>query len=297
MGQRLISVGLDVGTTTTQLILSELEIENKAGAFSVPDMQIIDRKILFKSPVYFTPLLSENKVDGKGISLLVEQAYRDAGVQRQQVDTGAAIITGETSRKENAQEVLKETAAFAGEFVVATAGPDLESILAAKGAGAAAFSEEEETPVLHMDIGGGTSNFALLQKGQVVKTGCMNVGGRLLKLDAAGKILYRSPVLQGLTHLQMGDTPTEKELEAVAETLAQALEMAAGLTPRDGLFDALITREASCWEPPEEAVILSFSGGVADCIEETLPPLAYGDIGVYLGRAIRKSIFFFHRNK
>ncbi len=289
MGEKLISVGLDVGTTTTQLILSELEIENRASSFSVPDMQIIDRKIIFKSPVHFTPLLSEMKVDGAGISRLVEQAYRDAGISKEQVDTGAAIITGETSRKENAQTVLNEVAAFAGEFVVATAGPDLESVLAAKGAGATAFSEKETKPVLHMDIGGGTSNLALLQDGQVVKTGCMNVGGRLLKLDGAGKIIYRSPVLQGLTHLREGDTPTAQELEGVAEMLARALEMAAGITPRDSLFDALVTREAELWNPPIEEVVLSFSGGVADCIEEDLPPLAYGDLGVYLGRAIRKS--------
>ena len=49
--------------------------------------------------------------------------------------TGAVIITGETARKENANEVLEALSDLAGDFVVATAGPDLESILAARGAG------------------------------------------------------------------------------------------------------------------------------------------------------------------
>ena len=35
--------------------------------------------------------------------------------------------------------------------------------------------------------------------------------------------------------------------------------------------------------------MISFSGGVADCIEGEHAPTEFGDLGVYLGRAIRKS--------
>ena len=55
MSECLRSVGLDVGTTSTQMILSELTIENRASGFSVPEMEIGDRKILYKSPVYLPP--------------------------------------------------------------------------------------------------------------------------------------------------------------------------------------------------------------------------------------------------
>ena len=128
MAEILRSVGLDVGTTSTQLIFSELTVENKAGSFSVPEMEIGQRKILYKSPVHFTPLTGTDRVDGEAIRKLIEKEYTAAGIRRETVDTGAVIITGETSRKENAETVLRELSGFAGDFVVATAGPDLESV-------------------------------------------------------------------------------------------------------------------------------------------------------------------------
>ena len=138
MSETLTSVGLDVGTTTTQLIVSRLTVENRASSFAVPDMAITDRQIRYRSQVYFTPLLGEQRVDADAIRNIVEQEYDRAGIRREEVDTGAIIITGETSRKENAAAVLATLSDFAGEFVVTTAGPDLESVLAAKGAGAVA---------------------------------------------------------------------------------------------------------------------------------------------------------------
>ena len=113
MSERLKSVGLDIGTSTTQLVVSELEVENLAGSFSVPQMQIIGRKILYKSPVHFTPLLDESHVDAPQLKKIVEAEYHRAGIERHQVDTGAVIITGETSRKENAAAVLAELSDFA----------------------------------------------------------------------------------------------------------------------------------------------------------------------------------------
>ena len=56
MSEALLSVGLDVGTTSTQLVVSRLQIENKAGSFAVPQMEIAKREILYKSPVHFTQI-------------------------------------------------------------------------------------------------------------------------------------------------------------------------------------------------------------------------------------------------
>ena len=289
----LLSLGLDVGTTTTQLILSELTVENRAGAFSVPELDITARRIRYQSPVYFTPMLDENRVDAEGLRHLVEQEYEAAGVSRQQVDTGAVIITGETSRKENARQVLSSLSDFAGEFVVATAGPHLESLLAAKGAGA--VEQSRDKPLIHMDIGGGTSNLALLEDGKTVRTGCLNVGGRLLKFDAQGQVTYVSPVLRGLTELKVGDRATESQVRQVAELLTQALEMAAGLRPGDGLLERLSTAEAgAAFEPAPPGTAVCFSGGVAECIRENYPWLQFGDLGPVLGRCIRQSRFRDH---
>ena len=288
MADILRSVGLDVGTTSTQLIFSELTVENKAGSFSVPEMKIGQRKILYKSPVHFTPLLGTDRVDGDGIRQLVQREYAAAGIRREDVDTGAVIITGETSRKENAETVLRELSGFAGDFVVATAGPDLESVLAARGAGAVDLSGETGKTVLHMDIGGGTANLALIREGKIRKTGCLNVGGRLIKFDENHIITYISPVLAGLCQLQTGDSATEAELEPVTELLTKALEEATGLRGKTSLLDRLTT-PGTAFRPPEEPVVLSFSGGVADCIKEAMPWEAFGDLGPVLGRCIRRS--------
>ncbi len=280
----LLSVGLDVGTTTSSMVVSRLTAQNKASVFAVPEMEITGREIVYESPVTFTPLLHGELVDAEKLKNWVAQQYETAGITPESVDTGAVIITGETSRKENARAVLEALSRYAGDFVVATAGPNLESVLAAKGAGAT----EMPGKVLHMDIGGGTSNLALVEDGNITATFCLNVGGRLVKLEQ-GTISYVSPVLTGLTDWKVGDIPTEAQLEALAQTLTQALEMAAGLREKTALFDKLTTKEvAGKWTPPQGAV-LSFSGGVADCMNQEIPWDAYGDLGPVLGQAIRAS--------
>ena len=290
MSEKLLSVGLDVGTTSTQMVVSELAIGNRAGSFAVPELEIESRRLLYKGPVHFTPLISGELVDADRLRQLVDEEYRQAGITKDRVDTGAVIITGETSRKENAAAVLEALSEHAGEFVVATAGPHLESVLAAKGAGAVGFSENTGKTVLHMDIGGGTSNLALIEKGKITATTCLNVGGRLLKMGEDGRLTYVSPVLEGLFDRKVGDYVNQETVLELARVLVQALEMAAGLRERTELLTKLMTAEAgSTWVEVPQNVVLSFSGGVADCIDTRKEFLAYGDMGPELGRAIRES--------
>ena len=278
--ENMLSVGIDLGTSTTQMVVSRLRVENTASAFAVPHMEIKDREVLYRSRVHFTPLLSPDTIDAAAIRRLIAQEYEKANISPEQVQTGAVIITGETARKENAQQVLNALAEFAGEFVVATAGPALESILAARGAGADQAAKDRGKFVLHMDIGGGTSNLALFDPdGKLIDTGCLNVGGRLMKFDEQGKPVYVSPVLQGF------DTTDPEKL---VKELAEVLEEAAGLRPAGNRLKKLITDKTV--KLPQEPVIVSFSGGVADLIERKEPNwLLYGDLGVLLGRAIRQS--------
>ena len=294
MSECLLSVGLDVGTTSTQMVFSRLCIENKAGSFAVPEMEIKNREILYRSPVHFTPLLEGDLVDADALRTIVDTEYAAAGITKEEVDTGAIIITGETSRKENARAVLESLAGYAGEFVVATAGPDLESILAAKGAGATEYSERTGKPVLHMDIGGGTSNLALIEDGKIVATSCLNVGGRLLKIDRDGVLTYVSPVLEGIFEKRTGEVVNREEVYVLCEKLTSALEAAAGLREEDGLTGALMTKGiatpvCALVRNDSNDLVISFSGGVADCIDSEKPWLAYGDMGPELGMAIRKS--------
>lgn len=284
-------MGLDVGTTSTQMIVSRLRVENRASEFAVPEMVIAGREIVYESPVHFTPLRGEALVDGEALRALVLEEYRRAGLTREAVDTGAIIVTGETSRRENARQVLEALSDLAGDFVVATAGPDLESELAARGSGAVADSEKTGKTVLHMDIGGGTANLCLIRAGEIAATGCLNVGGRLLKLDAQGVLTYVSPVLQGLWTQAVGSRPSREAINDLCAILARALEAAAGLSHDDGLLQKLTTAQTRPLplNAPGEDILFSFSGGVADCIAEDFPDNAFGDIGPALGRAIRKS--------
>ena len=290
MNEQLLSVGIDIGTSTTQLVLSKLTLENRANPFSVPRIAIAEKEVVYRSGIHFTPLLDEVTVDGVGVREIVEREYRNSGYDKTAVQTGAVIITGETARKENARQVLDSLAGFAGDFVVATAGPNLESVLAARGAGADEYSREHRCRLLHFDIGGGTSNLALYDRGELVATGCFDVGGRLIKLDENRVITYISPRLRRLfPQLSVGSRVTSVDLAPVIGALVRGLEQASGLGTGTDRMKQFCT-EGTCWEPPEGVSCLSFSGGVADCIFH--PPadeFAYGDLGVLLGRAIASS--------
>ena len=286
MAETLLSVGIDVGTSTTQLIVSRLMVEDRANGWTVPELEISGREILYESPIHFTPLLSPTELDAPAIRQIVAGEYRKAGIEPEQIKTGAIIITGETARKDNARTVLENLKEFAGQFVVATAGPDLEGILAAQGSGAVKWSEQTGKTVLHTDIGGGTSNMALIEGGRITKTGCLNVGGRLIRIEA-GRISYVSPVLRGLCQLKPGDPADEDTLMPVIRTLVQALEIGCGYRPGE-VPPGLLTDRPIVLPPGE--VVFSFSGGVGELLDtETEAPFVYGDIGPLLAQEIRGS--------
>lgn len=288
MSETLLSVGIDIGTSTTQLVLSRLTIENQANPFSVPRVAITGREIVYRSAVHFTPLFDERTIDAERVRAIVAEEYRKAGIERDQVETGAVIITGETARKENAAQVLSVLSEFAGDFVVATAGPDLESILAARGAGADRLSEEKHGSVLNFDVGGGTANLALFDRGRLAATGCYDIGGRLIRYG--DRIDYVAPVLEGrFPGVERGAPPDRKALEGAAEDMAAVLAQAAGLTAPDNRLEHYATAGAAGPRPfcPD---YITFSGGVADCLWS--PPedwRVYGDLGPLLGRAVREA--------
>ena len=56
MRETITSVGIDIGTSTTQLIFSRLTIENLASSYMVPRIKIVDKEVTYRSRIYFTPL-------------------------------------------------------------------------------------------------------------------------------------------------------------------------------------------------------------------------------------------------
>lgn len=294
--ETLLTVGIDLGTSTTQLVLSELTVENFASAFTVPRISISDKKVIYRSDIIFTPLLNQSEIDAEPIKAFVAEQYRQAGIRKQDIQMGAVIITGETARKSNANNVLRALSGYAGDFVVATAGPDLESIIAGKGAGAQTYSETKRKPVVNLDIGGGTTNLAVFKDGEVIDTACFDIGGRLIKLDQQQKITYIAPKIQeiinkkGLT-LHLGDQATEQNLLPIISELVAVLENSIGLGTQSPFYQLLVTNHPL--RKGEELPIVTFSGGVADCLNTTSTNLfKYGDIGLLLGKYLRKSLIF-----
>ena len=258
MQETILSVGIDIGTSTTQLIFSRLTIENLASNYTVPRISIVNKEVFYRSGIYFTPLKSQTEIDAAKVKEIIRKEYEKAGRKPEDLQTGAVIITGETARKQNANRVLETLSDMAGDFVVATAGPDLESVLSAKGAGSDRLSEEKREVVANIDIGGGTSNIAFFYKGIPKGTACLDIGGRLIKVENG-----------------------------------KQLAMALYIEEPDGFHAGLYTNNGK--PLPRQPVIqaVTFSGGVADCmLHEEEEVFRYGDVGILLARAVKNCSAF-----
>ena len=298
--QTMTSVGIDIGTTTTQLVISRLTLENTASAALIPRVEITGKEVIHRSQIYFTPLLNHHLVNAVEVSRIVENEYRRAGVTSRDIDTGAVIITGETAKKENAKAILEALADFAGDFVVATAGPNLESVYAGKGSGAAAFSTERHQIVVNIDVGGGTSNYAVFHEGQAIDTACLNVGGHLIEIEPGkNRVSYiadpAQTVLKTLKQtIRIGEECTLSFLNEVATTMARSIvEVLHAKVPSELTRQLLMTPTLSLNYPLAKVMI---SGGVADHVYSEQPPCSvtevsrFGDFGPLLGWTLRAAL-------
>ena len=296
----ILSVGIDVGTSTTQVVFSKLQMDNAGGYFSVPRVAIVDKEVVYKSEVYMTPLKTDVLIDTDALRDIVAAEFRKAGYRPEDTDSGAVIITGESARKENSDAVLKSLSDFAGDFVVSAAGPDMESLIAGKGSGAWQYSMDHHCRVANLDIGGGTTNVVLFEDGETLARGCLDIGGRLICMNPQGIITKVSPAAAVMAQaagvsVSVGDRCDELKLTAVTRQMAAALNAYLGVGTKD--IDAILrqikTPGSSDFPVPEKVQAVFFSGGVADLIyHESADTWAYGDIGVLLGRAILESRLF-----
>ena len=222
----LLSVGVDVGTTTTQIIFSRLGLTDVARPGQIPRINITKREVLYQSPIVFTPLKDYDTVDAEKLNQIVRSEYAAANIDPKQVETGAVIITGETAKKKNADEILRALSGLAGEFVVSVAGPHVESLIAGRGAGAAQYSQEHYTSVTNVDVGGGSANSATFHSGNFVSAAAMNYGGRILEVEhGSGKILHLAEpakyILSDLRiQLDIGMSPSLEDLRRFTDRMA-----------------------------------------------------------------------------
>jgi ethanolamine utilization protein EutA len=279
----LVSVGIDIGSSGTQVIFSRLHLR-RLGEDLSSRYFVVARETLYQSPVALTPYQSDVRIDEQAIGRIIDDAYHGAGLHPDQIDTGSVILTGEALRRENAQAIGELLAEIGGEFVCATAGHHMEAMLAAYGSGAAEVSHDEDLHVLNVDIGGGTTKLALVEHGHVAGTAAIHIGGRLLVADSEGRITRLDPQGQALAQRagfqwHLGSKVSSKELDQLAETMADLLLDAIQKPAKDlYLTDPLQTLKGI------DGVM--FSGGVGEYVYGR-EDRDFGDLGRRLGLAIR----------
>lgn len=283
----LTTVGIDIGSSTSHLLFARVILQRQTQGLS-SRFVVIDRRIVWRSPIMLTPFLPNGTIDAGKLGEFIANAYKEAGIRQDEVDSGAVILTGEAIKKSNARAIDEIFAAEAGKFVCATAGHKLECLLAAHGSGAVALSKERDTCILHVDIGGGTTKLALVNKGEILALQAFAVGGRLIAQDASGAWTRFDDSVQ-LVAKEMGfaSDPASLADEELRRKYAKRLaEVAADYilgAPKDGLGKALELTEPLPSEPQPTA--FTFSGGVAEYIF-TYEEREYGDIAKLLAREI-----------
>lgn len=222
----VLSVGIDVGTTTTQLVFSRLILADTSRPGQIPRIGITDKSVIYQSPITFTPLADRETIDVVRLTDLVKREYAAAGVDPKQIETGAVIITGETAKKKNADEILRGLGGLAGEFVVTVAGPHLESLIAGRGAGATQYSKQHFCKVTNVDVGGGSANSATFNAGALVAAAAMNYGGRILEVEhSTGRVRHIAEPAKHILEdcglrLVIGNAPSLADLKRFTDRMA-----------------------------------------------------------------------------
>ncbi len=280
----VLSVGVDIGSSTSHLVFSRIVLERLDARYVVTQ-----RESFYQSDILLTPYAAQDEIDADALGAFIERQYKDAKVDPDEIDTGALILTGVAVRRKNARRIGELFARQAGKMVAVSAGDSLESVMAAYGSGAAARSIRNGAAVMNVDVGGGTSKIAVCADGRVVDVTALDVGARLVVLDEARRIVRleeagrRFGAELGL-QLKPGAMLTEDATHALAARMADALFAAMrGGSPRAG--GAGLLRLAPLKFRGEVSDV-SFSGGVSEYIYGG-EAKAYGDLGPQLAAEIR----------
>ena len=280
----VLSVGVDIGSSTSHLVFSRIVLERLDSRYVVTT-----REAFFQSDILLTPYSAEEEIDAQALGAFIERQYQDANVDPDEIDTGALILTGVAVRRRNARKIGELFARQAGKMVAVSAGDSLETVMAAHGSGAVARSIRDKATVMNVDVGGGTAKIAVCAEGRVIDVTALDVGARLVCLDPDGRIARveeagrRFAAEHGIS-LEVGK-PLRRRRRArwpPAWRSGCSRRCAANRRPR--------AAPACCGSMPLSAASpidqVTFSGGVAEYIygrEAT----TFGDLGVLLAQEIR----------
>jgi ethanolamine utilization protein EutA len=280
----VLSVGVDIGSSTSHLVFSRIVLERLDSRYVVTQ-----RESFYQSDILLTPYSAEDTIDAGALGAFLERQYTDAKVDPDDIDTGALILTGVAVRRKNARAIGELFARQAGRMVAVSAGDSLESVMAAYGSGAVARSIRNAAPVMNVDVGGGTAKIAICADGKVIDLTALDVGARLLVLDGERRIVRieeaarRFGLELGL-NLELGIKLAEEQARALAACMAENLFAAMrGGTPRAGGADLLRLDPLSF---SGEVSDVSFSGGVAEYVYGG-DAKVFGDLGPQLATELR----------
>ena len=283
----LISVGVDIGSSTSHLVFSRLLLERLDNRYVVSK-----REIMHESEVLLTPYAADQAIDAAALRMFIDEQYDKAKVDPRAIDTGALILTGVAVRRSNARAIADLFAAQAGKFVSVSAGDALETTLAAFGSGAAARSIREANRVMNVDIGGGTSKIAVCVDGAVVDMTAIDVGARILSFDSGGRVTrieeagrrYAAAVGATLVIGQPLDSGVREQIvEHMADRLFETMSSASL-----GSATAELLRLAAM-KNTQAPDVITFSGGVSEYIYGRQSE-SFGDLGPLLARAIMSRV-------
>jgi ethanolamine utilization protein EutA len=287
----LVSVGIDIGSSGTQVIFSLVRMRRQTDHLS-SRYSAVSREQLYQSPIALTPYARDGLIDKDALAAIIDDAYREAKITPELVDTGAVILTGEALRRENARHIAEILAGRGGQFVCTMAGHHIEAMLAGYGSGAAWASNERGERILNIDIGGGTTKFAILERGRVTATAAIHVGGRLHVFDAGRALTRLEPAGRHLAaeagmDWALGRTVTEAEIDRLAQWMADAIVAAATeARPSEAVRALFLTDPLPSLE---DIASVMFSGGVSEYVYGS-EAADFGDMGKVLGARLAARI-------
>ena len=284
----LTSVGVDIGSSTSHLVFSRLELEQRDSRYIVKS-----REVLYESDILLTPYKDNGTtIDSDKLGQFIADQYTAVGIAPSEIDTGALILTGVAVRRQNARAIGELFAKEAGKFVAVSAGDNLETTMAAYGSGAVTNSETVGVTVMNVDIGGGTSKIAVCAGGKVIDLTAVEIGARLVAFDRDGKITRIEEAGKRFAQdvgveLKMGEVLTPEARTAMAERMAERLMEIISLKKLSPETEALLRVPAMSYGGKIDAI--TFSGGVSEFVYgyETSN---FGDLGAALAAAVRKRI-------
>ena len=284
---KLTSVGVDIGSSTSHLVFSRLQLRRQNSRYVV-----VRRTLLHESEILLTPYVDDSAIDVETLGRFINQQYKKAGLGRDDVDTGALILTGVAVGRKNARAIGELFAKEAGRFVAVSAGDGLEATMAAYGSGAVAQSAASGRVGMNIDIGGGTSKVAICAGGKVREVTALDVGARLVALDDGGAVIRIEEAgrhygaAAGLD-LALGQRVEPGKLRSMASIMADRLFEVVSLGPLSAETQAVLRLpQLSCRGKVD---VITFSGGVSEFIYGC-ESRGFGDLGQLLADEIKQRV-------